>query len=71
MLAAMSLYGLTQSCLVAAMTIVVCSYHAFENNFGVNHKFTKYLKESFGVNSDHHFSSKIFSKNTLELIINS
>ena len=31
---------------------IVCYSHTFENNFGIEHKFTKYLKESCCLVSD-------------------
>ena len=37
-------------------------FDAFENNFGINHKFTQYLKESCGFDFDHYFSFKYFLK---------
>ena len=36
---------LTHSCLEIYLTSVVWTCHTFENNFGVQYKFAKYLKE--------------------------
>ena len=41
----------------------VCYSHSFENNFEIKHKFTKYLKESYCLASDQHFSFKCFPEN--------
>ena len=35
---------------------IVCYYHTFENNLGINQKLTKYLKESCCLVSNQHFS---------------
>ena len=34
----------------------------FQNNFGIDHEFTKYLKESCGLDFNKHFSFKYFLK---------
>ena len=34
----------------------------FENNFGLNHKFAEYLKESYDMDLDQHFFFKYFVK---------
>ena len=39
----LALTGLTRSCLEMNLTSVVWTYHTFENNFGLKHKFAKYL----------------------------
>ena len=41
----------------------VCHSHSFENNFEIKHKFTKYLKESYCLASDEHFSFKYVHEN--------
>ena len=43
----------------------VCFFDAFENNFGIEHKFPKYLNESCRFASDQHFSSEYFHKDLL------
>ena len=46
-------------------TSVVWTYDTvdtFQNNFGINHKFSKYLKESCGLDFNQHFSFKYFPK---------
>ena len=54
-------------------TSVVWISHTFENNFGFNHKFTKYLKENCALDCYQHFSSKYFLKIAFvrEIMINS
>ena len=42
---------------------VVCYSHTFENNFAIERKFSKYLKESCCLASDQHFSFKCFPEN--------
>ena len=42
----LSCFLLTLSCLEIYATSVVWTCHTFENNFGMKHKFAKYLKES-------------------------
>ena len=37
------------------LTFVVWTFESFKNNFGINHKFTKYLKESRVLDFDQHF----------------
>ena len=54
------LLRLTLSCLEISLKRIVCILETFENNFGVNHKFTKYLKEGCGLNLDQHSSCKYF-----------
>ena len=44
------------------MTTVVWTVDTFGNNFGINCKFKRYLKESCGLYFDHHFSFKYFLK---------
>ena len=55
----------THSNLKMKLTSVVWTYDTFENNFRLNNKITKYLKESFGSGFGEHFSFKYFLKNTL------
>ena len=31
---------------LVSMSSAICSYDTFKNNFGINHKFKDYLKES-------------------------
>ena len=50
--------ALTNSCL----TRVVWTLRTFGNNLGINHKFTKYLKESCGADFDQHFIFRYFLK---------
>ena len=40
---------LTLSCLEISLTRAVWTLVTFENNFGITHKLTKYLKESYGL----------------------
>ena len=47
---------------------VVRTFDTFQNNFGINHKFTKYLKESCGFDFNQHFSFKYFLKKCFCLI---
>ena len=44
------------------MSIVVWTYDSFENNLGINCKVEYYLKESYQLRSDQHFSFKYFLK---------
>ena len=44
------------------LTGVVWTIDIFENNFGITHKFTKYLKGSRVLNFDQRFSFKYFMK---------
>ena len=48
--------------LYISLTIFVWSFDTFENNLEVKHKFTKYLKESCGLEFNQHFSFKYFPK---------
>ena len=48
------------SCLEISMTSVVCTCDTFENNFEINHKFEKYLKDSCKLVSGEYSSSKYF-----------
>ena len=41
---------------------IVCYFHTFDFNFGMERKFTKYLKERCCLPSDKHFSFKVFPK---------
>ena len=41
---------------LVSLRSIVCFFHAFENNFGIKQKFTKYVKESCCFASDQHFS---------------
>ena len=52
---------ITHSCL-EILTNVVWTFYAFQYNFGINHNFIKYLKESCGLDFDRHFSLKYFLK---------
>ena len=49
---------LTISCLEVSLKRIVCILDTFENSFGINHKFTRNLKESCRFNFDQHFSFK-------------
>ena len=51
---------LTHSCLKIYLTSVVWTFHTFEDNFEMKHKFAKYLKESCRLSSDEQFSFKYF-----------
>ena len=53
--------GLTNYCLLI-LTSVVWTFHTFESNFGICHKFTYYLKETFELGFDQHFSFKYYVK---------
>ena len=44
---------------------IICSFHTFENNFGIKLNFTKYLKEICCLYSGQRFSFKCFQKNAL------
>ena len=44
------------------LSSVVWTFDTFENNFVINHRFTKSLKESCGLDFDQHFSFKYFLK---------
>ena len=44
---ASALGGLTHAYLEIYLTSVVWTCHTFENNFGMEHKLPKYLKESY------------------------
>ena len=35
-------------------------HDTFQNNFGIDHQFTKYLKESLGLDFEQYFSFKYF-----------
>ena len=39
-----------------SLTRVIWTLNTFENNFGINHEFKKYLMESGGLKFDQHFS---------------
>ena len=41
---------------------IVCYFHTFGNNLGINRNFAKYFKESCCLSSDQHFSFKCFKK---------
>ena len=56
----MMLYPLT---LRVSLEDNVCYAHSLESNFEIKHKFMKYLKESYCLASDEHFSFKYFHKN--------
>ena len=56
------LTSLTLSCLEMFLTSVVWTFHTYENNLGVDHTFTKYLKESCVFDFDQRFSFKFFLK---------
>ena len=43
---------LTNSCFEFSLTGVVWTYDTFENNFRINHKFAKYMKENCGSSSE-------------------
>ena len=55
--------ALTHSCLEISLTSVVWTFVAFQKNFGINHEFTKYLKKSFGLDIEQHFSINSFLNN--------
>ena len=48
---------LTHSCLIS-LTYVVCTFNTYGYNFRINHNFTNYLKENWGLGSDEHYSFK-------------
>ena len=52
----------THSLLKTHLTNVIWIYGTFENNFGINFKLKKYLKESCKLVMDQHFSFKYFLK---------
>ena len=54
--ALLSYYGGYSTC------SVVWTLDTFENNFGIDPKFTEYLKESFGLDFHKHFSFKYYLK---------
>ena len=45
-----------------SLTIVVCTYDAFENDVGIKHRLEEYLIGSFEVVSNKHFSFKYFQR---------
>ena len=49
---------LTHAHLNITMISVVWTYATIVNNFQINHKFTKYLKQSCGLDYGHHFPFK-------------
>ena len=51
---------LTSSCLEISMARIIRIVDTFENIFGTNHKFMKYLKESCGLNFHQHSFFKYF-----------
>ena len=53
-------YCLTNSCLKFFLTSVVWTYNTFGNNFRINHKLTKKLKDNCALRSKEHFSFKYF-----------
>ena len=57
-------FVLTHSCLGNFLQRVVWTFVNFENNFHINHNFTKYLKESCRSDFVQHFSFKYFLKIT-------
>ena len=52
--------ALTHSCLVISLARVVWTLNTFQNSFGIDYEFTKYLKESCGLDFDKHFSFNYF-----------
>ena len=52
--------GLTHSYLEIYLTSIVWTRQTFENNFGMKHKFARYLKGSYRQSSDEHFFFKYF-----------
>ena len=53
---------LTLSCLEIPLTRVVWTFNYFENNFGFDNNFTKYSKETCGLDFVHYFTFKYFVK---------
>ena len=51
---------LTNSYLEIYLTSIVWTRQTFENNFGMKHKFARYLKGSYRQSSDEHFFFKYF-----------
>ena len=47
----------------AILTSLVWTYDTWNSNFGIKHKFKKYLKESCWFSSDQHFLLNFLSKN--------
>ena len=45
------------------MSVVVWNYYTFQNNLGIQHYFTKYLKESFGLSSKECSAMTYFPRN--------
>ena len=54
--------NLTHSCLEINLAGVVWTCQSFENNFGINHNFLKYLKESCEWISDEQFFFQYLKK---------
>ena len=63
--------SLTHSCLEISLTCVVWTCHIFENNFGMKHKFLKYLKEICILSIDEQFSFNYFLNIALTIEISS
>ena len=61
---ASALKGFTHSCLETSNIYVVWTFYTYENNFGINPKLTKYLKESCKLEFDEHFSFQYFFENS-------
>ena len=53
---------ITLSCLEIYLIRIVWKFGVFENNSGIIHSFSKYLKESCGLNFVQHFFFKCFRK---------
>ena len=54
---------------VHLLTGVVWNFDSFENNFGNNRKFTKYLKENCEFDIGQHFSLKYFALQLLTGVV--
>ena len=59
---ASALKGFTHLCLEISNIYVVWTFYTYENNFGINPKFTKYLKESCKLEMMNISLSNIFVK---------
>ena len=62
---ASALEGLTHLYQERFRTNVVCTYNTFDDNYGMNHKFTNYLKEGCGLGSGRQQFIKYFTKKAL------
>ena len=65
LLASFLCISLTHLCLEICLTDIFQTFDTFEYKIAINHRFTKYLKESLWLGSDEYYSFKYFMKHAL------